>query len=75
MIQINEKHYVCVSASCSKPSVQDGTVSPDSGTINSGSNYDVTCKEGFTLSGSSTITCTNGQLTESPTCNPCESLQ
>ena len=51
-------------------------MSPDSGTIKSGSNYEVTCKEGFTLSGSSTITCTNGQLSSPPTCtenppNPC----
>ena len=62
-----------VSASCNKPTIQDGTVTPDTGTVESGSTYQVSCNSGFTISGSPTITCTNGQLSTYPTCQPCKS--
>ncbi|KAL5261519.1 hypothetical protein ACHWQZ_G007285 [Mnemiopsis leidyi] len=62
----------CNPSPCNKPTIQDGTLTPSGSTIDSGSNYQVSCNSGFTISGSPTITCTNGQLSESPSCQPSE---
>lgn len=54
---------------CSAPIIEKGTVIPDS-EIYSGATFSVSCDNGFVISGSSTITCTNGELSVSPTCVP-----
>ena len=59
-----------ISAPCDKPDINDGKVEPDSATINSGTNYDVTCNDGFVISGITPVTCTNGVLSTVPTCQP-----
>ena len=60
-----------VESKCSAPTIADGTVSP-SGSISTGSSYSVTCSNGFTITGSATVTCTdnNGaaELSALPTC-------
>jgi len=58
------------SAPCDKPDIDNGNVEPDSATINSGINYDVTCNDGFVISGITPVTCTNGVLSTVPTCQP-----
>ncbi|KAL5261524.1 hypothetical protein ACHWQZ_G007290 [Mnemiopsis leidyi] len=60
----------CQPSPCNKPTIQDGTLTPSGSTVESGSNYQVSCNSGFTISGSPTITCTNGQLSEFPSCKP-----
>ena len=62
-----------ISEPCNKPAVQGGTLTPDTETVDSGSTYQVSCNSGFKISGSPTITCTNGQLSTSPSCRPCKS--
>ena len=59
-----------ISAPCTKPDIKDGTVTPDTATISSGSSYEVTCNEaeGYVISGTSKISCSNGVLSELPTC-------
>ncbi|XP_063691239.1 uncharacterized protein LOC134823633 [Bolinopsis microptera] len=54
---------------CSTPIIEKGTVTPDS-EIYSGATFNVLCDNGFVISGSSTITCTNGELSTTPTCVP-----
>ena len=58
----------CVSASCSKPTISNGTVTPLRGPINSGSRYTVICDNDTSINGSTYITCTNGKLSTAPTC-------
>jgi len=59
------------SASCSKPVIENGMVSPDRLAIESGGTYSVTCDATFEISGSPTINCGQGnQLSELPTCEP-----
>ena len=55
---------------CSGLIVQDGTFSPDQSEIRLGATYEVSCNSGFELIGSSTVTCTEGGLSTSPTCGP-----
>ena len=53
---------------CAQPSISDGSVSP-AGTVNYGATYEVTCNVGFTISGSSTMTCgAGGGYDQNPTC-------
>ena len=59
-----------ISAPCDKPNIDDGTLSPSSATVSSGASYEVTCNDGFVISGPSTVTCTTGNLSELPTCEP-----
>ncbi|XP_063693299.1 sushi, von Willebrand factor type A, EGF and pentraxin domain-containing protein 1-like isoform X2 [Bolinopsis microptera] len=54
---------------CSTPIIEKGTVTPDS-KISSGASYNVACDSGFVISGSTTVTCMNGELSASPTCVP-----
>jgi len=55
-------------ASCSKPIIENGMVSPDRLAIESGATYSVTCDATFEISGSPTINCEGNQLSELPTC-------
>ena len=61
---------LCEPIMCSEPSIQDGSFSPAQPEIPLGANYEVTCNSGFELIGSSTVTCTEGGLTTTPTCDP-----
>ena len=54
---------------CDKPSISDGSVSPSDDTVNYEATYEVTCDTGYTISGSSTMTCeADGSLDQTPTC-------
>ena len=56
---------------CEAPTVKDGEVSPSTA-ISPGSSYSVTCKDGYTLKGTATVTCTQSggeaTLATLPTC-------
>ena len=45
-----------------------GTISPTDSTIASGGKYTVSCKSGFTISGTAEMICTAGSLSTTPTC-------
>ncbi|KAL5264684.1 hypothetical protein ACHWQZ_G005683 [Mnemiopsis leidyi] len=66
----------CSPGPCEKPEIENGEVSPTSETVKSGESYEVTCSSGHSLSEPtlSTLTCTNGELSTLPTCepDPCE---
>ena len=54
---------------CAKPSISDGSVSSSDETVDYGNVYEITCNTGFTLSGSSTMTCgADGTFDQTPTC-------
>ena len=54
---------------CGKPTISDGSVSPVDTTVNYRATYEVTCDTGFTISGSSTMTCgSDGAFDQTPTC-------
>ena len=57
---------------CDQPEIENGVISPTSATVNSGESYIVTCSSGYSLSdiSLSTLTCTNGELSARPTCEP-----
>ena len=55
-------------ATCTKPTVSNGSIQPDSATIADGAEYTVTCSNAFTMSGDAQVTCTNGVLSAAPTC-------
>ena len=60
-----------ISEDCkTKPNIEDGTVAPDQSPISSGASYEVTCNDGFVISGPSTVTCTAGKFSQLPTCEP-----
>ena len=63
----------CAPNSCTKPTIPDAVITPTSNTIESGSKYTVTCNEGYTITGTSEISCTAGVLTEVPNCNSSDS--
>ena len=54
--------------SCNKPEILHGSVNPDSASVSSGFQLTVTCTDGFTISGPSLVSCTDGQLSTLPTC-------
>ena len=53
---------------CQKPDIPNGSVEPTTAAIESGSEYTASCNEMFTISGETSISCTNGQLSTLPTC-------
>jgi hypothetical protein len=54
---------------CNKPTISDGSVSPSDATIDYDATYEVSCETGFTISGSSTMTCgADGTFDQTPTC-------
>jgi len=64
----------CDVVTCTKPEIANATLGPETATINSTDTYTVTCDEGFTISGSPTVTCqSDGNLSELPTCQPDDS--
>ena len=67
--------YFGISAACNKPVIENGMVSPNTLTIESGAIYLVTCDATFEISGSETINCEGDQLSELPTCEPGQSIQ
>ena len=56
-------------STCAQPSISDGSVSPSDATVNYDATYQVTCNVGFTISGSSAMTCgAGGGFDQTPTC-------
>ena len=54
---------------CAKPFISDGSVSPSEATVNNGATYEVTCDDGFVISGASTMICgADGGFDQTPTC-------
>ena len=54
---------------CTKPTIENGSVSPSDDTIEAGSSYTATCNNGYTLSGTATMECNDdGTLMTAPTC-------
>ena len=54
---------------CTKPTIENGSVSPSDDTIEAGSSYTATCSNGYILSGSATMECSDeGTLSTAPTC-------
>ena len=56
------------SEDCNKPSISDGSVSPDTTSVSSGAVYTATCNSGYILVGPAEITCSEGDLSTVPTC-------
>ena len=56
------------SQNCVKPTIDHAVLDPNTNSIESGQSYSVTCNTGYTISGSSTVSCTDGTLSASPTC-------
>ena len=57
------------SASCSKPTITDGTVDPDDDTVVVDDTYTITCNTHYTLSGSATMTCESSEsFDQTPIC-------
>ena len=54
---------------CTKPTISDGSVSPPDATVDYDATYEVTCDTGWTISGSSIMTCgADGTFDQTPTC-------
>ena len=54
---------------CNKPTIPDGIVSPSGATVDYAATYEVTCSTGFTISGTTTMTCgADGTFDQTPTC-------
>ena len=54
---------------CDKPTIVNGTVSPSDATVDYEATYEVTCASGYTISGTSTMTCgTDGTFDQTPIC-------
>jgi len=52
-----------------KPSISDGSVMPAAATVEYEASYEVTCDVGFTISGSTTMTCgADGTFDKTPIC-------
>ena len=55
---------------CSKPDIANGVVSPQSDTVDFGSDYTVTCNNGYTASSEWAMNCTaDGTLDSEHTCD------
>ena len=66
--KIEHSHYTVCTCS-GPPSILDGDFSPRQGTYNCGAFVDYTCNQGFSLQGSSRVTCNqNRQWGTAPTC-------
>ena len=53
---------------CSKPTIENGSIFPND-TIKAGESYIVSCNDGYSLYGSTTIACDdNGALSSAPNC-------
>ena len=56
-------------ATCTKPTVDNGSVSPSNATIVEDASYTAACDTGYTMSGSGTMTCTEDEtFSSTPTC-------
>ena len=54
---------------CTKPTIENGSVSPSDDTIEAGESYNASCSNGYTLSGTATMDCNDdGTLSTAPTC-------
>ena len=59
----------CSVRTCAQPSISDGSVIPSDATVNYEATYQVTCNVGFTIYGSSTMTCgASGGFDQTPMC-------
>ena len=55
---------------CSKPDIANGVVSPANNTVDFGSDYKLSCNDGYTASSTVTMNCTaNGTLDVEHTCD------
>ena len=55
---------------CSKPNIANGVVTPVSGTVDFGSDYTVTCNNGYSTSSTEAMSCTaNGTLDAEHMCD------
>ena len=72
VLQYSKKYNIAVdnpSTTCSKPTIENGSVSPSNDTIEGGEYYEVSCNEGYTLHGNAAIECNEaGTLLRIPTC-------
>ena len=67
-LYVDNLHYFLVTV-CDKPTIFDGGVSPSNATVDYHETYEVTCDTGFTISGSSTMTCgADGIFEQTSTC-------
>ena len=54
---------------CNQPTITNGSVTPANVTVEQGESYEASCDSGFTISGSTTMTCqSNGIFDQTPTC-------
>ena len=54
---------------CDKPTITSGTVQPSDTTVDYQATYKVTCNTGYTISGTSMMTCAaDGTFDQNPTC-------
>ena len=54
---------------CDKPTITGGAVSPANATVEQGESYEVTCDNGYTINGSTSMTCqADTNFDETPTC-------
>ena len=58
-----------ISVTCERPTIDNGSVSPETITIAEGAKYTVSCDSDYILSGNSEVTCgSDGKLSTLPTC-------
>ena len=56
-------------ATCTKPTVDNGSVSPSDATIVEDASYTASCDTGYTMSGTATMTCMEDEtFSSTPTC-------
>ena len=67
--KFNVKNITSVNT-CNKPVISDGVVSPENDTVDFGSDYTVTCNNGYTASSTEAMSCTeSGTLNAEHTCD------
>ena len=60
---------------CTRPTIESGTISPSSATIVVGESYTLTCDDGYSISGDPTMDCYDGgDLSTLPNCTGIYSL-
>ena len=65
-----ERNNILSVNTCSKPTIVNGEVSPVTDTVDFGSDYTLTCNDGYTASSTEAMNCTSGgTLDVEHTCN------
>ena len=66
---IHSNTKFAANSTCSKPTIENGSVSPSDDTIEAGESYNVSCSDGYTLNGYDITECyDDGTLSRIPTC-------